>query len=407
MKPGHSWPAQHLIEHPMPFATPEEIAVKTEQAYLRFLAKWIRGEEGNFFPCRLRVRLAVDPKDSKGTITACKKLLLKSKPHLGWGYTVHREQVRLRDFGNNQVPRSVTIDTLDDMLRLAKKQDEFSATRQVADRIREELPQLSDWLISSVRSIHSLAGSVEGLIRVTQFFIDHPWPDCYARQIPVPVDTKFIDRHKAILRQWLDVLLPASAIDVNETTFARRFGLRDGQPHRAIRLLDTQLLSELGLPDDELSLPLRRIAALPVRNATVVIVENDLNLLTLPPIPRGIGLRGEGNAVNRLAQLDWLHLNRVLYWGDIDADGFLILSRLRNLFPHVESILMDQESLQHHAAAVVDGNGSRPALPTNLTASEAAVFEICVNGNRRLEQERVFQAFVDQMFARAYNTLAF
>jgi len=175
----------------MPFATPEEIAVKTEQAYLRFLAKWIRGEEGNFFPCRLRVRLAVDPKDSKGTITACEKLLLKSKSHLGWGYTVHREQVRLRDFGNNQVPRSVTIDTLDDMLRLAKKQDEFSATRQVADRIREELPQLNDWRISSVRSLHSLAGSIDGLIHVTQFFMNHPWPDCYARQIPVP-DRRYV-----------------------------------------------------------------------------------------------------------------------------------------------------------------------------------------------------------------------
>ena len=141
------------------------------------------------------------------------------------------------------------------------------------------------------------------------------------------------------------------------------------------------------------------IATLPVKNATTFIVENGLNLLTLPPFHHGIGIRGEGNAVNRLEHISWLNTNRILYWGDIDVDGFLILSRLRNLFPHVESIMMDRDTLEHHDAYVVNGNDSALAVPTNLTTSETATFDFCSHNNCRLEQEKILQPFVNQRLA--------
>lgn len=379
----------------MGFLTPEDIKAKAEHAYPRFLALWVSGADREFFPYRVRARFSIDATDPNGTIRASEALMAKSKTARGWGYTVHREKVRMRDFGNNPVPRAITIDTQEDLLRLINKQAEFDATTQVAEAVRAALPALSGWLESNVRSLHRLSDSVTGLVQVAQYFISHPWPDSYARQIPVSVDTKFVQRHQGTLRQWLDLLLPASGVDVNETTFARRFGLRDGQEHRAIRILDPQLAGELDLSFDELSLPLRSIAALPVRNATVFIVENNLNLLTLPRIPRGLGIRGEGNSVNRLEQLRWLDTNRVLYWGDIDVEGFVILSRLRNLFPHVESVLMNLDAIRQHQNLLIEGSGAMMASPTNLTAAEAEAFHYCLNGNRRLEQERISQPYVD------------
>ncbi len=130
----------------------------------------------------------------------------------------------------------------------------------------------------------------------------------------------------------------------------------------------------------------------------MVIVENGLNLLTLPPLVRGLGIRGEGNAVNRLEPLKWLNQNRVFYWGDIDVDGFLILSRLRNLFPHIKSVLMDISTLNHDPKLVIKGNGSKPAPPTNLSSAEAEAFLECLQDNRRLEQEKIPQPIVDQAF---------
>lgn len=383
----------------MGLITPAEIAAKAERAYPRFLKSWIRGDGASFFPYRVRTRLTLDARDPQGTIIASEALASTSKAQRGWGYTVHRESVRTRDFGQNLVPTAVTIDTLDDLVRLAKRKREFDATCQVADRVRAALPQLNDWLIASVGSLHAIAEPIDGLIDVAKFFLNHPWPDCYARQIPVRVDTKFVDRHQTVLRQWLDILLSSSAIDINESSFARRFGLRDRQPHRALRVLDSQLQSELKLPFDELSLPLRLIAGLVVRDATVVIVENDQNLLTLPSIRRGLGIRGEGNAVNRLERIRWLNSNRLLYWGDIDAEGFVILSRLRNLFPHAESVMMDCRTLEEHQEFIIEGTGASAPMPTNLAPFEAAAHERCAISNSRLEQEKILQPYVEQSFA--------
>ena len=191
----------------MPLVSPEEIAVKAENAYPRFLKKWIHGEHDDFFPYRVRVRLVVDPKNVRGTITASERLLSKSKPYRGWGYTVRRDQVRMRDFGTNPVPKAITIDTLDDLLRLAKKSDEFTATCLVVDRIRTEFPQLNDWLLSHVQSLNGIAETINGLILVSQYFTEPTHGRTAMRgKIPVPVDTKFIERHKTTLRQWLDVL---------------------------------------------------------------------------------------------------------------------------------------------------------------------------------------------------------
>jgi hypothetical protein len=85
-----------------------------------------------------------------------------------------------------------------------------------------------------------------------------------------------------------------------------------------------------------------------------------------------------------------------LYWGDIDVEGFVILSRLRNLFPHVESFLMDMDTIRQHENVQIEGSGAMIAAPTNLTAAEAEAFHHCLNGNRRLEQERFSQPYVDR-----------
>ena len=373
----------------MSFVTPEQIATKAKNAYPRFLKRWIQGEGEGFFKHPLRVNLKPDPQDIPGTISASEKLASQSKAVRKWGYTVTYEQIRSRSLGDNPFPKQITIETADDLLRLAKKVDEFAATCLVVERVRAELPQLEDWLVKQVNTLHRHAETVEGLITVAKYFMNNPWPDCYLRQISVPVDTKFIELHTPVLVQWLDLLLPVTAYDSNEKKFARRYGLRDGPPHQAMRVLDPQLQQEMGLPFDELSLPLKTMSTLAVQNATAVIVENNTNLFLLPALPRGLGIRGNGYAVVLLERLKWLEANRILYWGDFDVDGFMILSRLRNLFPHTESILMDGEIVQSLEKHFGDGNNKPPPpSPTNLTPGERAAFEFCARNNRRLEQEK-------------------
>lgn len=380
--------------------TPQEIRQKAERAYPRILSAWAHENVELLFPMQLRANLSPLAGDVPGTIAAVEQLRAKSKEKCGSGYSIQWKRVRSRDFGNNDFPEQISVDTLDDLLLLCGNQKHFAASCQVAQRLRDQLPQLAGWVNSNIRRVATLSESVEGLIDVARFILAHPWPDCYIRQIPVAVDTKFVERHQAVLREWLDELLPASAIQTDESKFALRFGLRDGQPHTTVRILDSELQGELGMPFDEFSLPLRSLETFAVRDATAVIVENRLNLLTLPPMKRAIVVRGEGKAVTRLRRLKWLADNRVLYWGDIDAEGFQILSSLRSYFPHVLSIFMTDAVLMDHPQLVMEGSGAACTEPRNLTDDELAAFRICSKNNSRLEQEHLPQAYVDEVMSQ-------
>lgn len=380
--------------------TPDEIRQKAQRAYPRLLTAWSQGSLPAFFPWRVPANLAPIAGNVPATIAAVEQLRAASKEVSGTGYSVHWQQIRSRDFGSNRFPERITVETADDFVTLAQKQRHFATTCRVAKTVRERLPGLSEWVTVNIRTIANCAEPLDGLLQMTEFFLQHPWPDCYARQIPVAVDTKFVERHQTILRQWLDQLLPASAIQADETKFALRFGLRDGQPHTTVRTLDPQLQQQLGLLFDELSLPLRTLETLKIQNATVIIVENQLNLLTLPPVPCALGIRGEGRAVTRLRRIRWLAENRVLYWGDIDVEGFQILSSLRMFFPGVESVLMSESVLREHPHLVGEGSGSECHEPKNLLPEELAAFRRCSQGNQRLEQEHLPQAYVDRVLAQ-------
>ena len=77
----------------------------------------------------------------------------------------------------------------------------------------------------------------------------------------------------------------------------------------------------------------------------VTNAENLVNFLTLPRYAGSVGFFGSGFAVHLLAEVEWLHHCKIIYWGDIDAHGFQILSDLRGHFPHVHSVMMDQQTL--------------------------------------------------------------
>lgn len=380
--------------------TPAEIGRKAALAYPKMLTAFAQGTLDSMFPMRVRAELSLNVDNISATIAAVERLRSASKGQTGSGYTIKWKQTRLRDFGNNFVPEEITFDSIEDLVSIAGKRHHFAATRRVAECVRDKLPELSAWLKTNVRRIADYSEYLDGLILVAKFFMEHPWPDCYARQIPVPVDTKFVDRHRAILREWLDELLDASAVQSDESRFELRFGLRDGQPYTTIRVLDTDIQAELGLPFEELSLPLRSLESLAIRDKTVVIVENQLNLLTLPRMKDTLAIRGEGKAVTRLHRLKWLSNNDVLYWGDIDVDGFQILSSLRTYFPNVRSLLMTDAVLGEHAGLILKGNGGQITEPANLNGEELAAFHQCRLHNHRLEQERLPQSYVDRLFAQ-------
>ncbi|HVZ18861.1 MAG TPA: DUF3322 domain-containing protein, partial [Terriglobales bacterium] len=238
--------------------TPSVISRKAQAIYREYIQAWLDGAVA-YFPRLVPSdrSLAVDPAHAIREVTVLRE---GSKEHIGRGYRVEWEEVRSRRHGTNLFPRRITIDSEEDLLFLCGKEKEFRRFRTAVQRIRSEVPELQDWLRQHPAELVEVAEDIDGLLAVARYMMDHPRPGLFARELPVPVDTKFIERHERTLRQWLDIVLRPDAIRADEEHFARRFGLRYAERDVFIRLLDSRLQQELGFPFAAIGIPLHSLA---------------------------------------------------------------------------------------------------------------------------------------------------
>src|SRR5437764_10115 len=113
-----------------------------------------------------------------------------------------------------------------------------------------------------------------------------------------------------------------------------------------IRMSLRQLYTRSHLPLTELSVPVWQMEALDLLSGQrCIVAENEMTFLTLPPYKDTFALFGGGFMVRNLEAISWLVQCPIIYWSDLDAQGFQILSGLRAFFPHVVSVMMDWETL--------------------------------------------------------------
>lgn len=270
-------------------------------------------------------------------------------------------------------------------------------------------PALLAWLSRRPIQALDLAERWERLLAVVAWLQAHPRPAVYLRQVDVPgVDSKFIEAHRGVLAELLDLALPPEVIETHATgvaQFTRRFGFLDKPVRIRFRPLDPALPSLPGcegLPDITLDAASFAALALPVER--VFITENETNFLAFPPATHAIVVFGAGYGWEALARAAWLHRCQLRYWGDNDTHGFAILDQLRGFFPHAASFLMDRETLLAHRSHW--GEEPEPARHdlSRLTTEEAAVYDDLRFDRHqpklRLEQERIGFGWLCDRLAR-------
>lgn len=372
--------------------SPDDIRKKAANLYPAFVKAWLDGE--SFFPCVIRGNKTLNFNDPSGAIFAVQLLREHSKAVTRKGYTVEWVDRSSRDHGRNAFPQRILIESEADFLALTGKQGDFRRFSEAVSILRAEFPELKQWIASHVAKLTEIAESVGGIVSVLKYFQAHPRPSMFTRELPLPVPTKFIEWNQAVLRECLDLVLPPNSIDASETQFERRYGLRCVQPHLFIRMLDQELMVKLGLPFEELSLPVDTLARLQISGVKVFIVENKVNALTLPMMGSSMVLGGLGDGVVMLQRLSWLPECEVIYWGDLDAEGFEALSSIRSHVPNAKTMFMDVQTLNLWRNLVSNGTGQRLPKPLYLASDEADAYRECCEANLRIEQERVPQAAV-------------
>jgi len=309
-----------------------------------------------------------------------------------WREWNHRVQ------GMQRLPAAAWIDTLQDALAFIGKARQAQRFEAVWQQTAAAQPRLLAWLSRRPIQALDLVDRWDRLLAVVVWLQAHPRPAVYLRQVNVPgVDSKFIEAHRGVLAELLDLALPPEVIELDATgvaQFTRRFGFLDKPVRIRFRRLDPSLPSLPGcegLPD--ITLDAASFAALTLPARRVFITENETNFLAFPPAAGAIVVFGAGYGWEPLARASWLHRCQLHYWGDIDTHGFAILDQLRGYFPGVASFLMDRATLLAHRLHW--GEEPDPARHdlSRLTPEETAVYDDLRFDRHqprlRLEQERV------------------
>lgn len=316
-----------------------------------------------------------------------------------------------RILGANEIPAAVWIDTLDDALGfIGKRRAAVQFSAQVA-QTGERLPEILPWLAKRPLRALELAEDWPRLLDIVSWLREHPRPGMYLRQIDLPgVHSKFIEGHRGVLGEMLDLVLTPEDVDTSATGlsgFCLRYGFREKPMRVRFRMLDPKASLLSPVMEQDFTVTGAAFAALNPSVPVVFITENEINFLAFPEVSGAMVIFGAGYGFENLAGAAWLLEKDIRYWGDIDTHGFAIINQFRAFFPHTRSFLMDEETLLAHRALWGSESGLETGTLARLTPEEAAVYDRLRRNHWgvriRLEQERIGFDFLVAALARLYR----
>jgi hypothetical protein len=259
--------------------------------------------------------------------------------------------------------------------------------RDIAQHLHSRSAALS---ASTLKKAVGLAEpDLHALLRVLDWLADHPDVGAWSvRQLPIPrVHTKWLDKRMSLIR------------DLTGRDLHSELRKRPTAVH--LTYVDPVYLAGSNRPRKHDSWTAGDSHEIPYTPHTVLVVENRDCRVFFPEVSDTVVIEGVGAAATALvAEIPWVRdAERVVYWGDMDADGYAILDQFRAALPKVSSILMDIFTMNRHEEQGVsedkDGTPLKPARRKlgQLTEEERAAYDMVATAGparfRRIEQEKL------------------
>ena len=316
---------------------------------------------------------------------------------------INYQEFDFKSIGKQRLPVSVEIKTQEVLLRFLGKTGEFEEFVRAYREATESFCSLKILFLSKPNLLLQNRENIAQLLAICKFFVANPKPHIYIRELSIEgVDTKFIQKNSAVVDSFLVSVLEeksydAKRIKLSENGFEKKYGLKYELPLVRFRILDSSLYIQ-GLSD--LSLTTEEFVALNLACDNVFIVENKITMLSFMELKNSIVIFGNGYGAGRIKNARWLEDKKIYYWGDIDLDGFAILSQVRGYFPQTQSLLMDNTTIEQFQELAVDSRERSAKKLEYLSDAERVVYERLVNDyygeNFRLEQERIPFSYVQK-----------
>ncbi len=320
-----------------------------------------------------------------------------SKNNTGAGYLIKTSGRNYRRTGSHELPDTIEFESAADYLHFTGKKKEWQLFMRHSQEATDNLPEMKEWLYYNVEMLTLPGINWADIIKVCRYFISTPRPGLYLRQIPVQVHTKFIEENDRLLQSLLDFLIPEHVRNHEQKKFSERYFLNNDEPLIRIRILDRNFLFHHSIAD--VSIRLSDFQRMEWGCTNVLITENKMNFLTLPPIPSGMAIwSGGGFNVSYLKNAGWLTSKNIVYWGDIDEHGFQILHQIRSYYPQTRSIMMNRQTFEDFQDFAVTGERNKAETLHGLNDDEAALYKFLktLQTGNRLEQEKIPQSYADQ-----------
>lgn len=251
--------------------------------------------------------------------------------------------------------------------RVSRVRDALGESDEITATIRRHGATLTD--VSPERFNQILAASA--------WLLHNDVEGMRPRQLPIrSVDSKWFGANRGLVSA---LVLAAGGREA--------LGIVASDPLVRVRVLDPDLVPG-GVSDFAASR--EQLRGLGPGQRVTFVFENLESVLAMPPWPGAVVVHGSGYAVDVIGELPWVRTAPVIYWGDLDSDGFAILHRLRSHLPEVQSVLMDEQTLLAHRDLWVSDPTPATGSLTNLTRDEGTARDRLIReGHARLEQERI------------------
>ena len=285
------------------------------------------------------------------------------------GCAVRWENRTFRSLSEQEVPTRLVIPDIDSLACLLGSKEEQdlrawqSKIKYIFDSLSSELHRYADTshqtsennestperklfqaLITHLETLDSFNHSdLDLLVKLIPQLKKGMGEDCYLRALPVVfVDTKFIEKNLRIIETITTALIDSTVKEVGLITWLNcREKPKDWLLVKPLCRQTMQSLSGLSL----LRLSTDTLLEFELPASNILIIENEQSCLALTNIPNTIAVSGGGKNLAWM-KAKWLTQKNVGYWGDVDSEGFSILSDARSKLRSITSLMMDELTVQ-------------------------------------------------------------
>lgn len=163
-----------------------------------------------------------------------------------------------------------------------------------------------------LRSEHAplIASFLHRVLAVISWLVNNPHPNIYLRQVDLPgLRTKFIEAHRSVLSELLDLALPAEAVDYTKSgsrQFAARYGFLDKPVLIRFSVLAPAIPWGLSSLCPDIALDAESFSRLSINARRVFIIENEVNYIAFPYVIDSSVIFGTGYGWEALARYQCL-----------------------------------------------------------------------------------------------------